>query len=478
MQKTEKVTNKKHELILYAGMILTGLIFFFLLGEKGPVLYPDSETYLELQSAQGVMPVYPALLKLLLLLFHENGYLIALVIIQGILSFLCTFDFALFIKKQFSLQKVGTYVIFLLALLLYTIDFPGSVSSHAVLTEALAYPVFYLYMKFLLRFWLEGKWRDLGYNLLITLILSLIRSQLQLLWAVSAFFLFCFLTKSFFIQKEKRIKGYFYFPVLLAALVILMAGGVKLTGVFAGGMNQMMYGSEVKADHQSSYALWNRISYTMDAEDEALFSSPEDKKKFLLVYQALEQAGYRYEYRPHSLWSWEHVATVACRSEFVTAEALQPYYENMGFNETERKEAVSADIARMGMVLLKAHWNRYLYFSLILMIQGILCTVFIQKEAFYLLCHIVAFTLYLVAGIGAFICIKNRKCNTKAGSMMLIVLGTALLMNGITNLVFMGLQRYLYYVFGIFYVSLFLVGREIIYSLSGKKGEAENEAEK
>ena len=199
----------------------------------------------------------------------------------------------------------------------------------------------------------------------------------------------------------------------------------------------------------------------MDEEDVNLFSDKEDQVKFTMIYQALDEAKYRYVYRPRNLWTWEHVATVACRSEFTTKESLQNYYAKKGLDKAVIEENISNDIGKMGMVLLKAHWNRYLYYTAILMIQGIVCTVFVQKASIYLLCHIIAFFLYISALVLSYICIKSSRCNSKIGYMMTVILLTSFLMNGITNLVFMGLQRYLYYIFGIFYVGYYLVLKEI-----------------
>lgn len=452
--------KNKAKPLFYIAMLLTGVFFFFFWGERGPVFYPDSQTYLELKSAQGVMPVYPAILKLLLYLCGQN-YLMSLVVLQGILSLVCVVDFTCYIKKYFQLKEGYAFVVFLLSLLLFTIDFPSSVSSHAILTEAIAYPLFYLYMKFLFKSLFEKKKRNWLYLFLMALILSLTRSQLQLLWAVSAGFFFVGMVKQYKEGELKKYSQYLLIPAFIVLTCIIMLGGVKLTGLAAAGCNKILYGNEIKADHQGSYALWNRISYTMDEEDVNLFSDKEDQVKFTMIYQALDEAKYRYVYRPRNLWTWEHVATVACRSEFTTKESLQNYYAKKGLDKAVIEENISNDIGKMGMVLLKAHWNRYLYYTAILMIQGIVCTVFVQKASIYLLCHIIAFFLYISALVLSYICIKSSRCNSKIGYMMTVILLTSFLMNGITNLVFMGLQRYLYYIFGIFYVGYYLVLKEI-----------------
>jgi len=92
---------------------------------------------------------------------------------------------------------------------------------------------------------------------------------------------------------------------------------------------------------------------------------------------------------------------------------------------------------------------------------GFVCTVFFQIEQLYALCHVIALILYLFAIIGSAICIKQRQNREIIDFMLLIVFNNFIFVI-ITNLVYMGLQRYLIYSFGIFYIALYLVVRELV----------------
>lgn len=175
-----------HNIWLWITIIAVSMIFFLFVGEHNQVMQKDSQVYISWIYTRGVMPIYPLFIEMLKLLFGEVNYLYAAVVIQGIISVVCSIDFCLFIKKQFKLHDIEFFIIFLLSLLVYTIEAPEVINNHFILTESLTYPLFYIYMKYLLRGLLNASRKDMYINWIWALILSLIRSQLQLLWAVSA----------------------------------------------------------------------------------------------------------------------------------------------------------------------------------------------------------------------------------------------------------------------------------------------------
>ena len=55
--------NKK-ERITWIIIIAIGVLFFFVLGEKGPVLCKDSPQYLQYNDFNSVMPLYPLFISI------------------------------------------------------------------------------------------------------------------------------------------------------------------------------------------------------------------------------------------------------------------------------------------------------------------------------------------------------------------------------------------------------------------------------
>lgn len=144
----------------------------------------DSQTYIELVTRRergGILTIYPSFLRFFYNIFGENIYLTIVSGFQGLLGAICAIDFSVFIRKQFKLNRVEFMMTFLLSLLVYTISFPQTISTHDILTEAIAYPLFFIYMKHILKVVLNDSKKDIFLSLMWTLILSWIRGQLQLL---------------------------------------------------------------------------------------------------------------------------------------------------------------------------------------------------------------------------------------------------------------------------------------------------------
>lgn len=137
----------------------------------------------------------------------------------------------------------------------------------------------------------------------------------------------------------------------------------------------------------------------------------------------------------------------------------------------------------IALTLLKAHFGRFLYHTLVMLPQAFISTVFFQFAPLYMLCHLITAFLYLSAlalMIWGYWDVRARK---EEAEMMALVLGTNLVTVVVISLVFFGQQRYLVYTFGPFYIALYLLLRqlwrlrlrEVLKNrlLKGKKGSRE-----
>ena len=112
-------------------------------------------------------------------------------------------------------------------------------------------------------------------------------------------------------------------------------------------------------------------------------------------------------------------------------------------------------------VLLKKNWGRYLITSFQLMPSGFVASVLFQKEGFYVLCHIGTLLLYLAAiGIVVLFYIR-RDLDNRIAETVLLISGTAIMNVVSTNLILFGLQRYMVYTYGMFYMAMFLAVRAL-----------------
>ena len=79
----------------------------------------------------------------------------------------------------------------------------------------------------------------------------------------------------------------------------------------------------------------------------------------------------------------------------------------------------------------------------------------------YLLCHLVTLFLYLSALALMIREFSDRKADQKCAEFMALILGSNVVMVIVISLVFFGQQRYLVYNFGAFYISYYLLLREL-----------------
>ena len=101
------------------------------------------------------------------------------------------------------------------------------------------------------------------------------------------------------------------------------------------------------------------------------------------------------------------------------------------------------------------------------MISSFIAAVFFQIDAIYLLCHFITLFIYLIA-IGGFVWLI-RKGKKEIAYFLLVALGNILIIVGVTNLLFTGMQRYVVYVMGIFWCAMYLMAKEVYNSLRRNK---------
>lgn len=445
---------------------LLSIMFFFFLGETGYVLEKDSQVYINIGQYSGVRPIYPLFVQMHKQLLGDQLYLQAIVYTQGILSMLCSYAFIRYVGQLLRLNIYESCFIYLVSLLTYTINAPANISNHYIITEGITYPLFYIYMLTLIQSMLDQSKKAFVSHIVITQILAMTRPQLQLLWPITGIGIAYVLIHRLIKQQKKGKKILILKSTLTLGISVLTT---TIVGISVGNIPVTMYNNYVNdgyVDGQSTYAIWNRLSYTIDESDVELFEE-EEQALYMQIYNAIDMTENRYEYRPKNLWTWDHIVLATNRNGVITANAIQTYLEeNEVVYDAQNFSKIEVEIKQyMTKILLKEHFIDYLYYTLCLLPQGFICTVFIQKEAFYLLCHLVTLFIYVSALLMALYGFKNRTMNTNVSIIMSITIVVSCCFIVGTNLVYMGLQRYLYYLFGVFHVNYFLMVRELYLSI-------------
>jgi hypothetical protein len=210
--------------------------------------------------------------------------------------------------------------------------------------------------------------------------------------------------------------------------------------------------------------IFSRGIYEADRQDAELFEDETVRELFLKLYEAVDAEEQRYAYAQPGLWMWKDIvggigmAGKTCLA--VPSEYYAAYHQEImradDFNEIRNRH-----LTTIGMTLLKAHFGRFLYHTLMLLPSAFICTVFFQIAPIYGLCHLITLLLYVTA-IGLMIWgYRDRTVDNQYADLMAVVLVTNVVMVVIISLVFFGQQRYLVYSFGIFYVAYGLLAEQL-----------------
>jgi hypothetical protein len=540
-----QLNKRQQDLLFYLSLVMLGLFAFLFVGSREPVLFDDSGTYMTIETTEGVVPVYPVFLLLNQFLFGSARYLQAVVAEQAILAVVCVLLFVKVIKDNFSLPCWEGYVVFGLALLPFTTDLPQAMSTQEILTEGLAYALFYLFMIALLKAVWTCRPVWFAATFLMTLVLALVRSQMQILFGVCGLLLFyCVLrggrTKAASQSENAVPKGQAAakkkhgaaslagrIAAGAAGCVLIMLFGILLVSSLTSGYKNMIrshgafYVFSLKTQQPEEYEIYLRAQqagntasqelttsaggtdwetaseeqlitrsfspsqyvslifsrgiYEADRQDAALFEDELLQELFVELYEAVDAEEQRYVYAQPGLWMWKDIvdgigmAGKTCLA--VPSEYYIAYHPEIirsdGFSDIRNEH-----LRTIGITLLKAHFGRFLYHTLMLLPSAFICTVFFQIAPIYGLCHLVTLFLYVTAIALTIWGYRDKSVDNRYAEFMAAVLVTNVVMVVMISVVFFGQQRYLVYNFGIFYVAYGLLAERFF--IYGQKGFGHN----
>lgn len=506
---TEKIQLNKKQAngLFYLSLVMLGLFAFIFLGSQEPVLFDDSGAYLTIEKTEGVMPIYPLFLFVNQYLFGNDSYLQIVIIEQAALAVVCVVFFVKVIKDKFCLKYWESYLVFGLSLIPFTTDLPQAMSTQEILTEGIAYALFYLFIVVLLEAVWTKKYTWVAGAFVMVLILSMVRSQLQILFGV------CGVVFLYIVHQNRKCSKRRYTLLRIAmgfagCFVIMLLGVILVSKVTVGYKNMIRnnesfyeFVSKIqKPDEYEDYLeekellatrpkeeldwdmgeidwndapegklvtrpftpsqyvslIFSRGMYEADLEDAGLFEDELLRELFLELFRAVDAEQQRYVYAQNGLWMWKDIVggigRIGKTCLAVPSEYYVTYYPDIilsdNFSDTR-----NAHLQEIGMTLLKEHFGRFLYHTLLLLPSAFICTVFFQIAPIYGLCHLVTLFLYASAIALMIWGYADNRVEKKYAEFMALVLGVNVVMVVIISLVFFGQQRYLVYNFGIFYVA-------------------------
>jgi len=264
-------------------------LFFAVLYIKGPGIYPDSQTYIIMQS--GREPVYPLFLAAFRLVFGwlpsiggAEGYLWVVALVQSILALISCLCLTRVVSRLFKLGWKMEYMVAICTLLPYIMTPIASISNMvlqtAILTEGLCFPVFTFFQIELLKGMFEKteKTGQLAFfirALLLTVVLVLIRNQMLValaIWAVAVLI-------EVLHQKKYRL-------LMLIAISPLVFFGGKSLGYRC---YNALVDNGFQGANSGSYNLLTTLMYLSDWDDMNYLEDEYDRTLFERMLLRIEE---------------------------------------------------------------------------------------------------------------------------------------------------------------------------------------------
>lgn len=431
---------KKNKYIYYLILLVTGWGFFFLLGQNDYVLYTDSMTYLEpSQFVSERYIIYPLFLNMCRNIFGENNFLSIVYWIQGTLAIVVSWISVEYFRKRFELSYFWSALLYFCLFLPYGYSLPESVATHHILTEGLSYTLFHFFLLQIVKSFLDTSWKNIAGAFGALLLLVLLRGQLLFLVPV-----FCIYTIAFLLRKGK-----IHFDIKGNVVKILLVAGCLLVVVNMAFIWLISSGKFL----QATTAVSGRVLCLLEEDDEALFEGHE-LAIYHELYNAVMESGTNADtFRP-GLRGWEDIANSSNENTKIARNVVLEYYTTYMSDRIDN--GIDKIIASMSGKLLRAHYAEYWGMTLLLCLESLVLSIFIQPSRIFTLCNIAAMFLYIFSIV---LFVRSLRIRRDVDiTIPYIITMTALLGNVfITNLLFYGMQRYIVYTFGYFYLSLILM---------------------
>lgn len=447
--------------IYYILGILTVLFFLFGQGVMWYAIGGDSETYyIYFRHRMEVAPLYPLFFHILDLIFGRAGYLYAAAVVQMLVALVSIILFVRFIGTRMKLDIGSIVVVWICSLFPFYLLLPEDPIPHVLMTESFTYPLMYIYITMILKAVFDHKEKYFFYSVLFVEIMALIRGQMMFLFAVSIVIYFFWYIKQYF-QEKKEKHG--FFKKIFGRMVLLLASA--LLSVLVGKGLTSAYEKVFFDAHAQSFANHVAIQkalYCSDEEDAALFDDKIEREIFEKTYAEMKKEGTTYRFTNEGLNSWKNAISRAATNSWLVQDAIRDVLKSNDMwseNELEQEDLILYYEGKMSKPLFKDNWKQYINLFFVCLPAGFVSTVLFHKESIYLLIHIATIFLYLAAvGVSIFVSKKSRRLLPESEYMMLIVI-TASGNVFASNLVHFGLQRYLAYTVGMFYVGAYLLVR-------------------
>lgn len=441
--------EKKNRIVVILIMVIIGIIYFFMLGEKGMIFEKDSYAYLDyFESGSSAMPIYPYWLKMLELSCGDE-YINLLFVPQGILAILVSILFSMYVCTRLELHHLHSLPIFVASLLPYGYTLPEYVVNHSVMTENLAIPAFYLFVISLVELTISPSILKSIISILLTIMLILTRMQM----------IFVMLTLLYVMWKSVYDKYSLKWGNLTNKLYKLSPVFLVIIGsLFFVGYIASIDGTS--RNNQIENAMLGKALTIMEREDVKYYQDDE-VYMFESIYSDIFNQERFIENARTDLLMWEDIVNFNNENMKLGFENI--FHSAQHYNPSATYEECDIQMYRYMNSLTSReilhHPIKFIAEILVIMPSGLVSMVFIQKRSIYNICFIIGIFIWIVYVLMFASLYKKR---AQKNNVFLPVLPRITFVLSMSNLIFsnsvlFGIQRYMIYTMGIIYISLYLM---------------------
>ena len=272
-------------------IVLEAFYIFFAVFD-GYKVFTDTVSYTSMHESRE--PIYPLFLALFRLIFKEDFYLNVVVVVQGMLMALAIYVLCKYLVKEYELNEKYAYLFSLIYILISLLNrFVASKASmymNGIMSEGLAYPLFLIFIRYLLEYLNHFDKKSFIKALALSFILVSIRKQMYVSLAL------LLISVIYVNVVNKNIKKMF---ISLIVSLLVVAGGFK---VFDYAYISALYG--VNTTHTSDGRfLAAMIIYCSDREDGELIEDETVKTLYYDIWDTCNEKGYLKINGDNSSWS-------------------------------------------------------------------------------------------------------------------------------------------------------------------------------
>lgn len=436
--------------ILYLCLLISSILYFFLIGEKGYILMPDSNSYIFLSATRD--PFYPLLLKLFSFVFGTSHYLNFIVLFQGSLAIFAIFFTLNKFRKLFLFNNLSIVVTFLLLLCPYGLSSMWSSPRvnyiHYILTEGINYSLYYIFVILLFESIVTKKIKSYYLSLFVFMIVVLTRAQLIVLYPL--FFLVLI-----YISKKQWKTLVFRFLILFFSIISIN---------LSSKLYHLVYFGHFEDSSENSITLLANAIYAADLDDAFLFNDTDLKELFIEIYSQADNNGWTHSFAKNGLINnGDHIrySHDKIKSEIIR-ESLFQYVESYGYSRNITED-YSGDLFKKEVAnelvytLIMDNFPQWLYDRISsIPFTFMISLLAVTPPSLFLLCYILTFLFFLGYLFLIFFNLHRSGLSSSVLFALLIISSIILNAAGICLVIYPAM-RYTDYNIGLIYLATFLL---------------------